>query len=75
MLDDASLDLIFRSARTSNAWSAEPVTEDQIRAIWDLAKWGPTSVNSQPARIVWVKSEATKKRLKPHLSPGNGRRP
>jgi 3-hydroxypropanoate dehydrogenase len=71
VLDDAALDLIFREARTRNAWSDEPVTEAQIRAIWDLAKWGPTSANSLPARIVWVKSEAAKKRLEPHLSPGN----
>jgi nitroreductase len=71
MLDDAALDLIFREARTRNGWSGEPVTEADIRAIYDLAKWGPTSANSQPARIVWVKSEAARKRLEPHLSPGN----
>lgn len=70
-LDDRALDLIFREARTRNGWSGEPVTDAQIRAIWDLAKWGPTSANSQPARVVWLKSEAARKRLEPHLSPGN----
>jgi nitroreductase len=70
-LDDAALDLIFRDARTRNGWSAEPVSDAQIRAIWDLARWGPTSANSQPARIVWVKSPEAKARLEPHLSPGN----
>jgi nitroreductase len=71
VLDAAAQDLIFREARTRNAWSNEPVSEAQIRAIWDLAKWGPTSANSLPARIVWLTSEAAKKRLEPHLSPGN----
>ena len=71
VLDDAAQDLIFREARTRNAWSDKPVTDAQIRAIWDLAKWGPTSANSLPARVVWVKSEAAKQRLEPHLSPGN----
>lgn len=70
-LDDTSLDLLFRNARTRNAWSSEPVTDDEIRAIYDLFKYGPTAVNSTPARIVWVKSGAAKERLAPHLSSGN----
>ena len=68
---DADLDLIFREARTRNAWSDTPVSEDQIKAIYDLLKWGPTAVNSTPARIVWIKSEEAKQRLAPHLSAGN----
>jgi nitroreductase len=71
VLDDSSLDLIFRDARTRNGWSDAPVTEADIRAIYELAKWGPTSANSQPARVVWVTSPEAKKRLEPHLSPGN----
>jgi nitroreductase len=70
-LDDTALDLIFREARTRNAWSDAPVTEADIRAIYDLAKWGPTSANTQPARVVWVTSPEAKQRLEPHLSPGN----
>ena len=70
-LDDAALDLIFREARTRNAWSPAPVTEADIRAIYDLAKWGPTSANTQPARVVWVSSAEAKARLEPHLSVGN----
>lgn len=70
-LDDASLDLIFREARTRNGWADTPVGEDQIRAIYDLMKWGPTTANSTPARIVWIRSPEAKKRLEPHLSAGN----
>lgn len=70
-LDDKSLDLIFREARTRNGWVDTPVSDDEIKAIYDLFKWGPTAVNSTPARIVWVKSDEAKKRLEPHLSAGN----
>jgi len=70
-LDDKALDLIFREARTRNGWSDAPVTEADIRAIYELAKWGPTSANSQPARAVWVSSPEAKARLEPHLSAGN----
>jgi len=71
VLDDAALDLIFRKARTRNGWAATPVSEDQIRALYELVKWGPTTANSTPARFVWIRSEEAKKRLEPHLSPGN----
>lgn len=70
-LDDKSLDLIFREARTRNAWSDKPVSEAEIKAIYELMKWGPTSVNGSPARFVWLKSDAAKQRLAPHLSEGN----
>ena len=70
-LDDASLDLIFRQARSHNRWADSPVTDDDIRAIYDLCKWGPTAVNSQPARIVWVRSPQAKARLEPLLDEGN----
>lgn len=71
MLDDKALDLIFRSARTHNVWLDRPVTDDQLRAIYDLMKWGPTTQNSQPARIVFVRSAEGKSKLAPALSPGN----
>lgn len=71
MLDDAALDVIFRAARTQNGWLDEPVSDDQLRAIYDLMKWGPTSANCSPQRIVFLRSKAAKERLKPALSPGN----
>ncbi len=70
MVSEECLDTIFRKARTHNAFSGE-VTDADLRAIWDLVKLGPTTGNSQPARIVFVRSQAAKERLKPHLSPGN----
>jgi 3-hydroxypropanoate dehydrogenase len=71
VLENPALDQLFREARTRNAWSARPVADDQIRAIYDLFKFGPTAVNSTPARVVWVKSDEAKQRLAPHLTDGN----
>ena len=71
MLDDKALDKILRGARTHNGWLPKPVTDDQLRAIYDLAKWGPTSANSQPARFVFVRTQEGKERLRPALSAGN----
>jgi 3-hydroxypropanoate dehydrogenase len=71
ILPDASLDQLFRMARTQNAWRDEPVTDEQLRALYDLMKWGPTSANCSPARIVFVKSQEAKRRLEPALSEGN----
>lgn len=62
-LDDAGLDLIFREARSYNGYSDEPVTTAELRAIWDLLKWGPTSANQSPARIVWVTTPEAKEKL------------
>ncbi len=70
-LDDAGLDLIFRTARTYNGYTDEPVTEDQLRAIWDLAKMGPTSANQSPARIVWCVSDEAKAKLATFASEAN----
>jgi 3-hydroxypropanoate dehydrogenase len=71
MLDDKTLDKLFRSARTHNGWQDKPVTDDQLRAIYDVMKWGPTSANSSPARIVFVRTKEGKEKLKPALSAGN----
>lgn len=71
MLDDKTLDTLFRNARTHNGWQDKPVTDDQLRAIYDIMKWGPTSANSSPARIVFVRSKEGKEKLKPALSSGN----
>ncbi|MCF4165429.1 malonic semialdehyde reductase [Zavarzinia compransoris] len=70
-VQDAVLDQLFRSARTHNAWTDEPVSEETLRALYDLLKWGPTSANASPARFVFVTTPEGKERLKPALSAGN----
>jgi 3-hydroxypropanoate dehydrogenase len=70
-LDPAGQDLLFRTARTANTFTDEPVTDEQIRAIHDLVRYGPTGFNSQPLRIVLVRSAAARGRLLPHLSDRN----
>jgi 3-hydroxypropanoate dehydrogenase len=70
-LDSDSLDLILRDARTHNGWLDKPVSDDQLRQIYELMKWGPTSANGSPARIVFVRSAEAKQRLRPALSEGN----
>ena len=70
-LDDDSLDTLFRNARTHNAWQDRPVGDDLLRQVYNLMKWGPTSANSSPARIVFVKIQAAKQRLLPAMAPGN----
>jgi len=62
-LDDAGLDLLFREARSFNGYTDQPVTDAQLRAIWDLVKMGPTSANQSPIRIVWCKSDEAKQKL------------
>jgi 3-hydroxypropanoate dehydrogenase len=70
-LPDAALDQLFRTARTYRAWRDQPVSDETLRAIYELMKWGPTSSNCSPTRIVFVKSLAAKERLKPALDAGN----
>jgi 3-hydroxypropanoate dehydrogenase len=55
-LDQPALDQLFRTARTYNDWQDIPVSDDRLRSLYDLFKWGPTSANSNPARFVWVRS-------------------
>jgi 3-hydroxypropanoate dehydrogenase len=71
LLDDAGRDLLFTEARTSNSYSAEPVTDETLSAVWDLAKWPPTAANTQPLRVVFVRSAEGKRRLLPLLNEGN----
>ncbi len=66
-----SLDRIFRQARTYSAWSSEPVSEALLREVYDLARLGPTSANTLPARFVFLATPEAKERLKPALAPGN----
>ena len=70
MLDAHALDVLFRTARTHNAFTG-PVTDEQLRSIHELMKWGPTTMNTQPGRLVFVRSKEAKDRLAPALSPGN----
>jgi 3-hydroxypropanoate dehydrogenase len=71
MIDDHSLDVLFRTARTQNGWLPKPVPESLLHAVYDLAKMAPTSANCSPMRVVFVTSAAGKERLKPALSAGN----
>ena len=71
LLSEASLDQLFRSARTFNAWLPKEVSDEQLHQLYGLAKFGPTSANSSPMRVVFVKSKAAKAKLEPFLSDGN----
>jgi len=70
-LDAAALDQLFRTARTQNAFLDTPVEDSQLKALYELLKWGPTAANGSPARFVFVKSPEAKARLAPALSEGN----
>lgn len=71
MFDDASLDTLFRQARSHNRWSPQPIDESLLHRLFELLKWGPTSANSCPARFVFAKSNAAKERLVTCMDPGN----
>ena len=62
-LDNAALDQLFREARTYNSFLDKPVSNEQLEAVWELLKYGPTSANCLPARIIWCVSEESKERL------------
>lgn len=70
-LDRAAQDLLFRAARTANAFTDEPVGDEQVRAIHDLVRYGPTAMNAQPLRVLLLRSAAARARLLPHVSAGN----
>jgi len=70
-LPDAALDQLFREARTHNGWLKQPVSDELLHDLYDLMKWGPTSANTCPARLVFLKSQAAKQRLVPALLPDN----
>ncbi|WP_432066930.1 malonic semialdehyde reductase [Streptomyces sp. C10-9-1] len=71
VLDPAAQDLLFREARTANSFTDEPVTDEQVQAIYDLVKYGPTAFNQTPLRIVLIRSDEARARLLPHLAEGN----
>ncbi|WP_329135976.1 malonic semialdehyde reductase [Streptomyces sp. NBC_01476] len=70
-LDAAAQDLLFREARTANTFTPEPVTDEQLQAIYDLVKYAPTAFNQQPLRVVLVRSAEARERLLPHMAEGN----
>ena len=70
-LSNAALEQLFTQARTVHAFKPEAVSDEKIQVLYDLAKWGPTAFNSQPARFIFVKSAEAKEKLKPALGPGN----
>ncbi|GGP51874.1 MULTISPECIES: malonic semialdehyde reductase [Streptomyces] len=70
-LDSAAQDLLFREARTANTFTDEPVSEEQVQAIYDLVKFGPTAFNQTPLRIVLVRSAEARERLVAHMAEGN----
>ncbi|MGW2030466.1 MULTISPECIES: malonic semialdehyde reductase [Streptomyces] len=71
VLDPAAQDLLFREARTANTFTEEPVTEEQVQAIYDLVKYGPTAFNQTPLRITLVRSAEARERLVQHMAEGN----
>ena len=70
-VDQHCLDTLFLKARTQNGWLDRPVTDDQLRQIYDIMKQGPTSANTCPARILFLRTPEAKARVLPALSPGN----
>jgi 3-hydroxypropanoate dehydrogenase len=71
MINDQALDALFRTARTANGFLDRPVSDTQLRALFDLMKMAPTSGNSQPARLLFLRTPEAKERLRPALSSGN----
>ena len=70
-LSPEAQDLMFRSARTANVFTDERVDDEQIAAIYDLVKFGPTAMNTQPLRVVLMRSGEGRERLLKHMSEGN----
>jgi 3-hydroxypropanoate dehydrogenase len=71
LVSAAVLDRLFRAARSFNDFTDRPVTDDELHTLYDLAKWGPTTANSQPQRILFLRSAEAKDRLQPALSSQN----
>ena len=71
ILEPSAQDLLFREARTANAFTDEPVTDEQVEAIYDLIKYAPTSANTQPLRVLLIRSDEAREHLLKHMSEGN----
>lgn len=70
-LSPEAQNLLFREARTANAFTDEPVSEKTVRAIYHLVKFAPTSMNNQPLRVALIESESARKQLLKHMVEGN----
>lgn len=70
-LDGIGLDQLFRAARTHNRWQSQPIDDAVLRELYELARMAPTSANSQPMRVLFLKSAESRERLRPALSPAN----
>jgi len=70
-IEDGDLRQLFLDARTHNGWLDKPVPDTMLREIYDLLKFGPTSANTQPMRLLFLRTAAAKDRLRPHLAPAN----
>lgn len=70
-IDAGALAALFTEARTQNGWTDRPVSDETLRQVFDLMKMAPTSMNTQPARFVFLRTPEAKERLRPALSPGN----
>ncbi len=71
MLDQTSLQTLFSNARSHNAWQDKPVADELLQQVYEQMKWGPTSANCSPARIVFVKSPEQKEKLLACMGAGN----
>ena len=71
MITEADLNLLFLEARSHNAWLDRRVEDSVLHRIYEIARMAPTSANSQPMRVIFLKSPEAKERLRPALSPGN----
>jgi 3-hydroxypropanoate dehydrogenase len=70
-LDENGRAILFTQARTANTFADTPVSDEELSAIWELAKWAPTSANTQPLRVVYVRTGEGRQRLLKHLAEGN----
>ncbi|KEI45624.1 malonic semialdehyde reductase [Saccharopolyspora rectivirgula] len=70
-LSEEAQDLLFRQARTANSFTDEPVADEQVQAVYDVVKYGPTAMNSQPLRVLLIRSEQARQRLVAHMAEGN----
>ena len=70
-LDEAGRALLFTEARTANTFAGTPVTDEELAAVWELAKWPPTAANIQPLRVLYVRTPEGKERLVSHMNEGN----
>jgi 3-hydroxypropanoate dehydrogenase len=71
VLDDTAQDLLFREAHTANSFTPDPVSDEQIKEIWDLIKWAPTGGNANPGRLLIVRSPEARERLVAHMGESN----